>query len=98
MNRESVLTELTDNRKVLLPLPDGSLEHLCYPSGEWSPLLWPWLREAGITTATTCEDGLNDSTTNTLALKRFLDGQNISVVEFDAALSGFSDWLRLVRR
>jgi peptidoglycan/xylan/chitin deacetylase (PgdA/CDA1 family) len=96
-DRESVLREINDNRSALRTASGAVLEHLCYPSGEWSPRHWPWLREAGITTATTCDYGLNSAATNTLALMRFVDGENVSMVEFDAAISGFAEWLHAIK-
>ena len=53
----------------------------------------PSLRAASIATAVTCDYGLNDAATDKYALMRFLDGENVSLLEFEAAVSGFSVWL-----
>ena len=97
MHRETVLKEIADNRDALAALTTGSLDHLCYPSGEWSSALWPWLHEANIATATTCDYGLNDASTPPLALNRFLDGENVSLIEFEAGICGFAGWLLTIK-
>ena len=96
-DEDIVRTELADNREVLEPLTGRRLEHFCYPSGFWSERQWPWLTAAGFTTATTCEPGFNYSDTPPLALRRFLDGEHISDLEFEAELCGYKELLRRVR-
>jgi peptidoglycan/xylan/chitin deacetylase (PgdA/CDA1 family) len=93
-NEAVVLKELGDNRAELEPLTGRRLEHFCYPSGFWSERHWPWLRAAGFRTATTCEPGFNYSDTPPLALRRFLDGEHISDLEFEAEMCGFKEMLR----
>jgi peptidoglycan/xylan/chitin deacetylase (PgdA/CDA1 family) len=92
-----VRQEIMHNRQCLEPLTGKKLRHLCYPSGIWSHQHWPWLETLGILTATTCEPGLNYTDTPLLGLRRFLDGENISQIEFEAELSGFSELLRSAR-
>lgn len=89
--------EFADNRAVLEPLTGKRLEHFCYPSGFWSERQWPWLTAAGFKTATTCEPGFNYPETPRLALKRFLDGEHISDLEFEAEMCGYKELLRLGR-
>ena len=89
--------ELEDNRRALEPIMGRRLEHFCYPSGEWFEEHWPWLEAAGMWTATTCERGLNYASTPRLALRRFLDGEHITEVEFEAELTGYAELLRLAR-
>ena len=48
-------------------------------------------------TATTCEPGLNSPSTPRLSLHRFLDGEDITQIEFEAEVSGFTELLRSVR-
>jgi len=93
----SIQRELADNRAVLEPIAGKRLEHLCYPSGVWSRASWPSLAAAGVKSATTCDPGLNFSQTPPLALKRFLDGENISQIEFESEMCGFNDVLRAIR-
>jgi peptidoglycan/xylan/chitin deacetylase (PgdA/CDA1 family) len=92
-----VLKELADNRAVLEPLVGRPLRHFCYPSGVWSAVALPWLAAAGVETATTCEAGLNYADTPPLLLNRFLDGENISPIEFEAEMCGFAELLRHLR-
>lgn len=89
-----VKRELDDNRAVLQPLTDNPLNHLCYPSGEWSRSLWPMLEKEGIRTATVCEPGLISSRTSPLAWTRFLDSQSTPQIVFEAEVSGFAHILR----
>ena len=91
---EAAPRELAANRAVLEPLLGRRLDHFCYPSGRWSPAHWPSLERDGIRSATTCDAGLNGRETPRLALRRFLDGENIHQLEFEAEMSGFKDLLR----
>lgn len=88
------LREVHDNRRWLENLAQSPLEHFCYPSGEWSPKHLPWLMASGVKSAVTCDTGLNDRTAEPLALKRFLDGEDVSQIEFEAELSGCLSVLR----
>jgi Polysaccharide deacetylase len=94
MDRDLVKQEILDNRTFLEPLVGRELQHLCYPSGIWSKEQWPWLADLGIESATTCVSGLNDRGTARLGLKRFLDGENVSAIEFEAEIYGLSELLR----
>ncbi|ARO86528.1 hypothetical protein EBAPG3_001300 [Nitrosospira lacus] len=97
-DRDGVESEITDNRVVLERIADRPLRHLCYPSGEFHPSQFPWLRALGIESATTCLSGFNYPHTERLELRRFLDGENIAQVEFEAELSGFLELMRKFRR
>lgn len=96
-SEEAVRQEIKDNRDFLQGLVEKPLRHLCYPSGVWSRRLWPWLADLQITSATTCMPGLNGPETPRLALRRFLDGEDVSEIEFESELSGFSEVLRSAR-
>lgn len=87
-------SEITDNRAALARWVAGEKSHFCYPSGLWDARQWPWLARMQVKSATTCLPGLNDRNTPRFALRRFLDGENIHPLEFEAALSGFSEILR----
>jgi hypothetical protein len=93
-DRGLVRKEILDNRTFLEPLVGKELRQLCYPSGIWSKEQWPWLADLGIESATTCMSGLNDGKTARLGLKRFLDGENVSAIEFEAEIYGLSELLR----
>lgn len=94
---ELVRREIEENRALLEPIAGRTLEHFCYPSGVYSPKQFPILEQLGVKSATTCELGLNTRKTPRLALKRFLDGSNISDIEFEAEMNGFSELLREAR-
>ncbi|HET9155578.1 MAG TPA: polysaccharide deacetylase family protein, partial [Myxococcaceae bacterium] len=96
-SRELALAELADNRAVLEPLVGHPLRHFCYPTGYFRPAHLPWLEEAGIESATTCDPGLNRRHDSPLTLRRFLDDSQISQLEFEAELSGFTELLRNAR-
>jgi peptidoglycan/xylan/chitin deacetylase (PgdA/CDA1 family) len=97
VSRELALRELRDNRAVLEPLVGHPLRHFCYPSGYFRPAHLPWLEEAGVESATTCDAGLNRRGDSPLTLRRFLDDSRTSQLEFEAELSGFSELLRTAR-
>ena len=94
--RDVVEREIVDNRRVLEPLVGRPLAHFCYPSGIWSRAHWPWLEACGITSATTCDPGLNRKETPRLGLKRFLDSEELSQIRFEAEMSGFKHVVRRV--
>jgi hypothetical protein len=89
--------EIADNRDVLKQCVSHETQHFCYPSGLWEERQWAWLDNMKVRSSTTCVPGLNSYQTPRHALRRFLDGENIHQLEFEAALSGFSDLLRASR-
>jgi peptidoglycan/xylan/chitin deacetylase (PgdA/CDA1 family) len=95
---EAARAEIEENRKSVCKAVGGQRVHFCYPSGYWAEAFFPTLEAAGIKTATTCEVGLNDRSTHPYALKRFLDSERISDLEFEAEVSGFAELLRATRR
>lgn len=96
-NADGIRREIADNRHVLQNLKRDSSLHFCYPSGIWSPTYWPALRAEGIESATTCEPGLNYATTPLLGLRRFLDSEDLAMLDLEAELSGFKDVVRSIR-
>ena len=84
---QSAITELTG----ILPT------HFCYPSGEYSPWHPEWLARLGIASGTTCQTGFNDSTVSSLLLKRYLDSEDTSDIEFEAEITGVRELLRGMR-
>lgn len=93
--RESINREIAENRAVLRALTDSSLQHFCYPSGVFHPRVYPWLRSAGVRSATTCQAGFNYPDTNPFELRRFLDGEDVSEIEFEAYMSGLLELARV---
>jgi peptidoglycan/xylan/chitin deacetylase (PgdA/CDA1 family) len=90
LNRELFLREIEDNRKSIQEITGASPSHFCYPSGIYDPAFLPWLKEAGIESATTCELGLASQRSNPLLLPRLLDVSSLSPIEFTGWLSGVS--------
>lgn len=89
--------EIEENRKFLEPLIGYSPVHLCYPSGRYDPRCYDMLRKMKIKSATTCESGFMKKKSHVLALPRFLDGENIEKIEFEAELCGALEILRRLR-
>jgi peptidoglycan/xylan/chitin deacetylase (PgdA/CDA1 family) len=84
--------EIADNRAALTRILGGrSFDHFCYPSGLWAEKQWAWLDRMGVKSSTTCLYGFNSPSTPRHALRRFLDGENIHQLEFEAYLTGFSE-------
>jgi len=75
-----------------LPKP----RHYCYPSGSYDAGAATVLAERDIASATTCVPGLARDTAAPAVyyLPRFLDGESIHPLEFEAEMSGFADFLR----
>ncbi len=94
---QQVRREIDDNRAVLEPIVGRPCDHLCYPSGVYTPDQWPWLEACAIASATTCELGLNDRCTPRFGLRRFLDSETVSEIEFEAEISGFAELIRRAR-
>jgi len=91
-NRANI--ELCRDRIVAAGLPRPT--HYCYPSGAFDAQAPDVMRAAGVATATTCLPGLvrlEDGDTRYL-LPRFLDGGNVSMIEFEAEMSGVLELLR----
>jgi len=96
-DHELLKREIADNRAVLQRLVSNPLEHFCYPSGDYHPGDDEWLRELGIKSAVTCESGLNDRDTPRFALRRYLDNELMSQIEFEAEICGMFELLRQAR-
>jgi peptidoglycan/xylan/chitin deacetylase (PgdA/CDA1 family) len=86
------LRELDDNRAALdrMGWPAGGRRHFCYPDGDVDDRFYPWLRERGVVSATTCEPQVARRESNPLRLPRVVDTMAMSDVEFTGWLSGLS--------
>ncbi|MCC6198202.1 MAG: polysaccharide deacetylase family protein [Burkholderiales bacterium] len=91
---DQLAREIDDNRAALRSIGVADARHLCYPSGEWRESAFSQLEAKGVVTSTTCMPGLNDRRVPLLALRRFLDADDIPDVEFEAEISGFKQLLR----
>ena len=92
-DRQLFLREIEDNRKVIQKMTGRRASHFCYPSGDYDPMFLPWLKEAGVISATTCENGFAARDSNRLLLPRFLDNETLSPIEFESWLTGVSQVL-----
>lgn len=93
VDRTLFLRELSDNRDRLRDISPAEARHFCYPSGVYRDEFLPWLAEAGVTSATTCDAGLVTARTSPLLLPRVVDGAQLSPVEFEGWLSGVAAFL-----
>jgi len=90
VDRDLFLQEIEENRRYLSELTGKNHRvHFCYPCGANQPAFLPWLREAGVVSATTCDHAIASSSDNPLLLPRLLDQSGISDDAFEAWLSGF---------
>jgi peptidoglycan/xylan/chitin deacetylase (PgdA/CDA1 family) len=88
LDRELFLRELTDNARRIEEFTGRHPTEFCYPSGYHRPEFLPWLAEAGIRSATTCDPGLADAESEPLLLPRMLDDSRIENVECEGWISG----------
>jgi peptidoglycan/xylan/chitin deacetylase (PgdA/CDA1 family) len=84
------LREITDNRARIDPIRQGVARHFCYPSGIYRSEFLPWLREAGVQTATTCDPGLASSRSEPLLLPRLVDTSYLSPLDVEGWMTGMS--------
>ena len=94
---ELMAREIEQNREALSRVLGTRPRHFCYPSGDHGEEQPEWLRKLGIESATTCDPGLNDDKTSIMLLKRFLDSEQTSDLEFEAEICGVRELLRRLR-
>ncbi len=94
LDRDLFLREIRDNRERVEAATGAPATHFCYPCGVHRPEFLPWLAGERVVSATTCEPALARSASNRLLLPRFVDHANLSPIEFEAGISGFSLALR----
>ena len=93
-DESGIAYEIGRNRDILSQLCSSSLDHFCYPSGQWRSAHLPILESLGIKSATTCDIGINRYDVDPLRLYRFLDRDDISELRFEAEISGYMPLLR----
>lgn len=92
---DRVYDEAATCRQVLEGITEQPATDYCYPSGLWEHAAWPSLTKAGMRSAVTCKTGPNFAKTPHLALRRYIDHDANSQLEFEAMVSGFH-WLMCV--
>jgi len=80
--------EIRENRRRLEEITGKPATHFCYPSGVYQLDFLPWLRQEGVTSATTCEPSLISAATNPLLLPRLVDTSFKTSLEFESWLDG----------
>lgn len=98
VGKDCLASEIVANRLHIENLTGRIPAHFCYPSGRFTPELWPGLKDCKIRSATTTDIGLADANTPKYALPRILDGEQISELEFEAEMSGFLELKRELAR
>jgi len=88
--RSLFMREIEDNRKSIQAMTGTFASHFCYPSGIYDQAFLPWLEEAGVTSATTCDIGFASPLSHPLLLPRLLDASSLSNIEFEGWLTGVS--------
>jgi peptidoglycan/xylan/chitin deacetylase (PgdA/CDA1 family) len=96
-DEEAFNNEIRLNQQHISEILGNKALHHCYPSGRFNTNSIQWLKRLGIMTATTCTPGFCDENSNRLALPRFLDGENISQIIFEAEVSGVLELLRKIK-
>jgi len=88
--------EIQENRALLSKVLGEEKTHFCYPSGVWSETQWAPLQAEKIASATTSDLGLNTADTSQYRLYRITDKEDLSQIEFEAELFGFSELARII--
>jgi peptidoglycan/xylan/chitin deacetylase (PgdA/CDA1 family) len=87
-DRSLFLREIEDNRNSIQMMTGMTASHFCYPSGVYDEAFLPWLEEAKVRSATTCEAGFTSRQSHPLLLPRLLDAPGLSDLEFEGWLTG----------
>lgn len=94
-NEQDFKREISQNVDYLQQIElNNTLQHFCYPSGEYYLPQLPWLEECGVVTSTTVFSGMLTPDTAPLQIPRFLDGADVHQLEFEAGLCGLATFLR----
>lgn len=91
---EQMQTEISENRHALSAISPSPLRHFCYPSGQYGRLEAQWLERLDVMSAVTVTSGFNRPGVPMFELRRFLDSETITELEFEAEMSGFFELIR----
>jgi len=97
-DRQTAEQEIKDNVRILAELGMPSRRHFCYPSGVHATWQADWLTDLGMESAVTTDFGLVTQRDSAFAIPRMCDSEDMSLLEFEAALSGFADLVFGARR
>jgi peptidoglycan/xylan/chitin deacetylase (PgdA/CDA1 family) len=90
MEPDKFWREIDDNRRRIEEIAGRPARHFCYPSGVYHANFFPWLREHGVISATTCEPGFTSSRTEPMCTPRLVDVTGLNDDEFEGWLCGVS--------
>ena len=91
LDRDRFVNEVCENRALVEEMTGmKDRVHFCYPSGALRPDFLPWLREAGVQSATTCINGMATRVGDALLLPRLLDQYGLVDDEFASWVSGLA--------
>ena len=94
-NEKEFKLDISENIEFLQQLNMiNPLLHFCFPSGRYHLMQLHWLTASGIKTATTVDSGMLTPITDRLQIPRFLDGNDVHQLEFEAELCGLSTLVR----
>lgn len=94
-NKEEFTEEININRQWLSQFEKiEDIKHFCFPNGEYQRENFEVLKATNIQSATITKMGLYKIGTDSLRIKRILDGENLSQIELEAELSGFNTFIR----
>lgn len=88
LDRGLFLNEIARNQELIEEATGRKPEHFCYPNGAYRHEISPWLREAGVRSATTTDPGMVSKTSDSMFLPRFTDSNAVSQVRFESWLAG----------
>ncbi len=88
LDKALFVREIEDNRRRIIDFTGKNPVHFCYPSGQYSPEFFGWLRGCGVKSATTCESGLTGRNSLSMKLPRVLDDSGMTLLRFESVLSG----------
>lgn len=93
-DRDKFIAEIQQNRDLITQMTGAnSVTHFCYPSGATRPDFIPWLKEAGVESATTCQNGLATRNGDAFLLPRLLDQYRLTDADFESWLTGLAEFL-----
>jgi peptidoglycan/xylan/chitin deacetylase (PgdA/CDA1 family) len=91
LDRLQFIGEVEQNRGLIADMTGSANPvHFCYPSGAVRDSFIPWLKEAGVQSATTCVHDLATRSSDLFRLPRLLDQYGLSEEEFEAWLTGLA--------
>lgn len=93
-NEKDFIHEINRNRECIENITNVTPEHFCYPSGKYTSDNINYLNKLNIKTATTCNKGFCSAKSKHLELPRFLDGEHIPQIIFEAEVSGVMEIIR----